>query len=297
MHPAWRLLLVLALIALSFYLLEKARNSAPMVSEEPQSVERHRMPPHATIGKKPTHRAYSAAVMPLVPHKPLLQKRAGGGTIAIIVDDMGSNTQEARTLLAIDAPITFSIIPGLAKDRGVAEAAHAGGHEVIVHMPMEPDGYPGRKLEKNGLLLSQSDAEIEKRLMGYFQSVPYAVGANNHMGSRFTEDGPKMRTVLGVLKERGLFFLDSRTSPRSVGYKLAREMGMRAGVRNVFLDNKQDEAYIRGQLNELAATAAKRGSAVGICHPHKTTLKVLASEIPAMKAAGVRFVYISKLIN
>ena len=128
------------------------------------------------------------------------------GTVAIIVDDMGSSIQEAQALLAIGVPVTFSIIPGLSKGREVAEAAHRKGGEVMLHIPMEPRGYKEKPFEKNGLLLSQSDDEIGKRMQGYLHAVPFVVGANNHMGSRFTEDRPKMaNSAQGAERERLVF--------------------------------------------------------------------------------------------
>ncbi len=241
---------------------------------------------------------YSSAVLPqkepAARKKPLKTRL---GTIAIIVDDMGNSTHEADSLLAMDVPITFSLIPGFAKVRQVADAAHRKGEEVMVHMPMEPKGYQEKPFEKNGLLLAMSDEEIERRVKGYLNAVPYAVGANNHMGSRFTEDRPKMQTVLGVLKGKGLFFIDSKTSPASVGDKLAREMGIPAASRNVFLDNVQDVGAIGVQIEKLADMAKRNGSAIGICHPHKTTLQALAATLPRLKAEGITFVHVSKLVR
>ena len=181
--------------------------------------------------------------------------------------------------------------------KDVAEAAHAKGFQVMVHMPMEPQGYPRQRMEQNGLLLSQSDAEIEKRLRGYLQAVPHATGANNHMGSRFTEDRAKMATVLGVLKGKGMFFIDSMTSPHSVGYTLAREMGLEAGSRNVFLDNVQDVDAIREQLEELVGLARKKGVAIGICHPRKTTILALTAAMPLLHKEGINFVHVSELVK
>lgn len=297
-RPLALLLVIGIVIALAFFLLEWVRKSSPtQVPERPAQEERQKMPSRVT---EPTAvlEDYSAAVTPSPEVKPSRKKRATEpGTVAIIVDDMGNSMQEANVLLAIDVPITISIIPGLAKGEEVAALAHQQGREVMLHIPMEPKGYQNKPFEKNGLLLAMSDGEIEKRLGGYLQAVPFATGANNHMGSRFTEDRPKMRTVLNVLKGRGLFFVDSKTSPASVGDKLAREMGIETATRNVFLDNVQDVAAINAQLEQLAAVARKRGSAIGICHPHKATLQALAVTLPALKRDGINFVYASQLVH
>lgn len=221
----------------------------------------------------------------------------GEGKLAIIIDDMGTSVAEYRRLSSMKTPITFAVIPGLPQDTQVAEAAHAEGHEVIIHMPMEPQGYPQRRLEKNGLLVSYSDLEIESRVAEYLRAVPHADGANNHMGSRFTEVREKMLPALRVLNGGGLFFVDSRTSPKSVGCSAARELGMRTAGRNVFLDNVQDVAAIRKQLNEAATLAKKKGRAIAIGHPHAATMQALALAIPGLKADGITFVYARDLVN
>jgi uncharacterized protein len=219
------------------------------------------------------------------------------GTIAIIIDDMGSSMREAETLLAMNTPLTISIIPGLAKAKAVAEEVHRKGGEVMIHIPMEPKDYQQKPFEKSGLLLSMSDKEIQERMEGYLEGVPNAVGANNHMGSRFTEDRSRMAVVLAVLKRKGFFFVDSKTSPQSLGDSLAREMGIPAAARSVFLDNVQEVGAIKGQVDKLAGIARKNGSAIGICHPHKTTLIVLSTTLPELKNKGIRFVKVSELVR
>jgi uncharacterized protein len=281
-----------------FYFLERFTGPPPQkTAEKPVAAAKQKLPPRPTE-RSVVQEDYSSAVLPhpeaVPPKKPLKIRH---GTVAVIVDDMGNSMHEADALLAIDVPITFSIIPGFVKGKEVAEAAHRKGGEVMLHIPMEPKEYQQKPFEKNGLLLALSNEEIEKRLAGYLAAVPYVVGANNHMGSRFTEDRPKMLIVLSVLKGKGLFFIDSKTTPASVGDKLAREIGVPTASRNVFLDNDQDVAAIQAQLEKLAAMARKTGSAVGICHPHKTTLQALAATLPVLKAEGINFVYASSLVR
>jgi polysaccharide deacetylase 2 family uncharacterized protein YibQ len=295
-RPLVALLVVVLLIALAFLVLEKLERGKPVkTAEKPVAVEHYKMPERKedrTVEQQP----YTSAVV-TIPPKKLRKPIAGPGTVAIIVDDMGSSVQEVNSLMTIKLPLTFSIIPGLARSREVAEAAHAKGFQVMLHMPMEPQGYPRQRMEQNGLLLSLSDAEIQTRLNSFLQGVPYVVGANNHMGSRFTEDRAKMGTVLGFLKGKGLFFIDSRTSPNSVGYSLAREMGLETAARNVFLDNVQDIDAIRRQLDELAGLARKKGVAIGICHPHKPTILALIATMPELRRKGINFVYVSDLVK
>jgi uncharacterized protein len=219
------------------------------------------------------------------------------GTVAIIVDDMGSSLKEADELLSIGIPITFSIIPGLQKVKGVAEAAKASGRDVMIHIPMEPQGYPKQRLEANGLLVAYSADELVSRSEKLLEAVPDAVGANNHMGSRFTESEEKMSPVLGVLKKHGLFFIDSRTTPHSKGFELSRKLGLKSAARNVFLDNEQDVAAIKKQLNAAAGMARKKGGVIAICHPHPSTIAALKEAVPELKKTGIRFVPAGELVR
>lgn len=308
-RPLVSLLIIVALIVLVFYLLEKMKKPAPEKPVVKPPPVAQKKPPVKAPKPPAVHKRYTSAAKVVPPAKPPVisppvtpppskpTAPIGRGTVAIIIDDMGSSLHEVEALTAINVPLTFSIIPGLAKSREVAEVAHDKDHEVMIHMPMEPKDYPKRRLEKNGLLLAESDEEIENQVKEYLKTIPYAVGANNHMGSRFTEDEGKMRDVLQVLKGKGLFFIDSMTTPRSVGRKLAGEMGIRTAARNVFLDNDQDVAAIRKQIEQLARLAAKRGSAIGICHPHGATIQALAAELPVLEKEGITFVYASKLVR
>jgi len=292
--------IVIAVLALcgALFLLEQTVSPPPKkTAQKPVAAVKQKMPQRPP--EQPVvHEDYSTAVLPH--HEGVFPKKtpmAHRGTVAIIVDDMGNSMHEADALLAIDVPLTFSIIPGFVKGKEVAEAAHRKGREVMLHIPMEPKGYQQKPFEKNGLLVALSDEEIDKRMEGYLGTVPHVIGANNHMGSRFTEDRRKMTAVLTVLKGKGLFFIDSKTTPASVGDKVARELGVPTASRNVFLDNEQDVAAITAQIERLAAMARKTGSAIGICHPHKTTLQALAATLPVLKAEGITFVYASALVR
>lgn len=296
-RPLLGFLVVLGLVALVLYGLETLKkHEISRQPEEGSSVVRHPMP-QRPLHQEPLLPDYTTAVSAVRPPKHARPSAAAGGAVAVLIDDMGTTVQEAKQLMSIGVPLTISIIPDRPQAKSVAETFYGGGHEVMIHMPMEPADYPKRRLESNGLLVAQSDAEITKRLKSYLQQVPNAVGANNHMGSRFTENDGKMRVVLGFLKSWDLFFVDSVTSSRSVGAALSREIGLKTASRNVFLDNVQDVGAIKEQLRQLARTASRNGSAIGICHPHKATLQALAEELPQLKRQGVKFVYISQLVK
>lgn len=241
---------------------------------------------------------YSGDIHPTqLPPQTLKRQNTGKAELAIVVDDMGSSLQEARSLANIGVAINFAIIPGLRHDHEVALFAAGKGIDVLLHMPMQPKEYPQRRLESNGLLLEHSDEELRNRMRGYLEVLPQAVGANNHMGSGFTENAEKMRVVLNLLKENGLFFIDSITTPKTTGLKVAAEIKLASARRDVFLDNEQDEEYIKGQLGQAVTRAIKNGHAIAICHPHPATIATLTKALPELQSRGVTLVKVTKLIN
>ena len=299
-------LVAVILLAVGAYLLIRPTGKVP--SSLPPTVQQP--PPSQPKPRPPAAQNYSASnkVQPplrqypepaLLPEEtPSGPEPAGrSGRLAIIIDDMGSSLQEARSLAGIGVPLTFSIIPGLHSYREVAAFAAANGIETMIHIPMQPKGWPGQRLEANGLLVSMDDAAVSERLEGFMRTLPKAVGANNHMGSEFTEHEDRMRVVLNTLKGKGLFFVDSVTSPRSVGMRLARELDMKTGRRGVFLDNEQDGAYIRGQLDQALRLAKKTGGVIAICHPHPATIRTLEAALPGLAKQGITLVPASELVR
>lgn len=299
MRPVLVLVAVAALVVLTILLIDGFLKIKPVgvAPVQPKATELHKLPHrHHEVRGTVVHDDYTATVVPSPVERHDRSRPTGPGKLAIVIDDMGKGMQEARSLGDIGVPVTFAIIPGLPRVRQVAQEAQRRGIETIIHLPMEPKGYPERRLEENGLLLSQANDEIAVRMNGYFREIPQAVGANNHMGSAFTESREKMAVVLGALKERGMFFLDSKTSAISVGEALARELGVRTASRAVFLDNIQNVGYITKQIRQAAAMARKRGSAIAIGHPHPATIQALAAELPKLRDEGITFVYASSLV-
>ncbi len=221
----------------------------------------------------------------------------GSARLAIIIDDMGSSISEARALAAIKVPLTFSIIPGLRVADEVASFAADKNIETMIHVPMQPKGWPAQRMEGNGLQVEMDDGRIQERVAAFIQQFSGAVGANNHMGSEFTEHEDKMGAALQPLKEHDLFFIDSMTSSGSVGSKVAQRLGIRSARRNVFLDNEQNRSYITGQLNQAVRLAKKSGSAIAICHPHTVTIATLAAVLPGLADQGISLVPASRLVK
>lgn len=218
------------------------------------------------------------------------------GTIALILDDVGYDAAAPRRAASLGVPLSFAVIPGTPHGVESADFLASRGFEVLCHLPMEPEGFPGVSPGDRAILTSMSDAEIRAQTVEMLRSIPHAVGVNNHMGSLATTDRRVMANVLAALRDEGVFFVDSRTTARSVGVPLARELGIRHGERSVFLDDDRSEAAIRRQLALLAKTADET-TAIGIGHLYPSTLRVLAEELPALRRRGYRFVAVSAVVR
>jgi hypothetical protein len=162
---------------------------------------------------------------------------------------------------------------------------------------MEPQGFPVVDPGEDALLVGQPDAQLREQLLALLRRVPHAAGANNHMGSRFTEDARAMAVVMAVLQEHGLFFVDSLTTSRSMGADAAAAAGVSLARRDVFLDNVAEVGAIAKELRQLARKARRNGAAVGICHPYPETLQALRQELPRLAAEGIEFVPVSALVK
>jgi polysaccharide deacetylase 2 family uncharacterized protein YibQ len=217
--------------------------------------------------------------------------------IAIVIDDLGGEDKISQELLRWDFPVTFSILPFTPFSKTLAEEAHRKGKEVILHLPMEPHGYPQTR-PGEGVLLEEMD---ERKLIGQLskdiEAVPHITGVSNHMGSRLMEDPEKMKIVFAELKRRGLFFLDSRTTPQTIGLEVAQSVGLKATERSIFIDHSSTEEDIKHQLEQLIQLSLSKGKAIGIGHPHPSTLKLIKEMIPKMKEKGIEVVPLSALME
>lgn len=217
--------------------------------------------------------------------------------VSIVIDDMGADIEKLRELMKMDSPITVAVMPHLKYSAKVATEAHARGWDVIMHLPMEPQDMGENDPGVGALLVVMTPEEVRTQMANDFKTVPYALGVNNHMGSKFTEDAELMTVVMQEVKRKNMFFLDSRTSPDSVVEKLARSMKVDSAERNVFLDNTREKGYIKGQIRELVAIAKKKGKAIGIGHPHPETIEALRETVDELAKEGVTVVRLSELID
>lgn len=220
---------------------------------------------------------------------------AEGGRVALVIDDLGRSVEDLDTLRDLDVPISYAVLPFEEQTPQVASELRRRGAEILLHLPMEPAGAkdPG----PGALRLGMTPEQLRQATLAALQEVPGAVGVNNHMGSGLSADERSMSTILGVIGARGLFFLDSRTSAQSVGYRVAARLGLPAAERQVFLDPDPSPDAIRHQFHRLLGLARTRGAAVAIGHPLPETLAVLAEEVPKAKALGYEFVPVSYLLN
>jgi polysaccharide deacetylase 2 family uncharacterized protein YibQ len=225
-------------------------------------------------------------------------RKAPRGQVALIMDDMGQSLETLDELIALGRPITVSVLPYSAYAAETARIAHDKGLEVLLHLPLESINNHEAMANTEGMILTMmTGPAIVASFEASFDRVPFAAGTNNHMGSRFTADRVLMRTILGPVKERGLFFVDSRTTAQTVALEEARRMGIRAAQRDVFLDADEDRGRIKGRLIELLQKARKKGRAVGICHPFPETLAVLKSSLFLIDSYNLEAVPVSKLVR
>jgi uncharacterized protein len=217
--------------------------------------------------------------------------------IAIVIDDLGGENKISQELLRWDLPVTFSILPFTPYSKTLAGEAHRKGKDVILHLPMEPHGYPQTRPGEGVLLEEMDEASFLRELSKDIEAVPYIKGVSNHMGSRLMEDPEKMKIVFLELKKRGLFFLDSRTTPQTIGLQVAQSVGLKAMERSIFIDNSSTEEDIKQQLERLIQLSLSKGKAIGIGHPHPSTIKSLKEMIPKMKEKGIELVPLSAVME
>ncbi|HEY3169929.1 MAG TPA: divergent polysaccharide deacetylase family protein [Thermoanaerobaculia bacterium] len=282
--PATAFFALLALaLAIALYL--KTRPVEPTKPSAPRPAPRHaeRRPPRA-LPPAPTH----APEPPPVPAE---------GRIAIVIDDLGNDREALERIAKWPFAVAGAVLPELPGSAEAARRLVESGKEVLLHLPMEPDGYPQVRPGPGVVLRSDSDEKIAQTVVEDLATVPGAVGVNNHMGSAATADPRVMRVVVRVLADRGLFLLDSRTTESTVARRIADEAALPAVSRRVFLDAVSTESAIGRAFRELLNNAKKDGAALAIGHPHSATLAVLERELPLLRQRGVELVRVSDLAS
>ena len=313
--PARRAVLLLAAIATMLFAImitlprggtEHAgrRPSAgrqPAPTAEPDAVVTEPRSPREPWESAPQAAPRPAPSAPLSPAPevqpfPLaLPQAAAAATLYVVIDDAGYSLRELEPFLAFPEPITISVLPHLRRSADAAERSRAAGKDVMLHLPMEASN--GADPGPGAITVDLDDSAIRERVVAAFESVPTAVGVNNHMGSRATADRRVMDVVASVLRQNGGWILDSRTTAQTVARAAAESAGIPFVERHVFLDNQRTHDYIRAALLDGVQLANQRGYAVMIGHVMVPELaEVLMEMYPAILASGFTFGYLSDLM-
>lgn len=231
-------------------------------------------------------------IMP-VPKPEAASTPAARARLAIVVDDLGYDRTQADSLFRIAYPLTISVLPHEASSAEIAEEAHRRGYQVMLHLPMASNA--GDREEAVELRPGMAPTAVQDTFVAMLETVPYAVGVNNHEGSLSTADQKLMDELMPLLHQRNLFFIDSRTTAATVAESAARTAGVATTRRNVFLDDQQSVPAIRKQFELAIRDAREKGSALAIGHPHPETLDVLNEMMPEAQRQGVALVYASDL--
>ena len=215
--------------------------------------------------------------------------------IALIIDDMGYRYQSGKRAINLPANITYSFLPYSPHARKLANLANSKHKEIMLHIPMEANN--GKALGPGGLTMEMPKAVFDLELMHSLSAIPYIKGVNNHMGSLLTQQNEQMTWLMEKLAEREIYFVDSRTSVKSLALKAARQYGIRSETRDIFVDHDLTEKAMQQQLDQVISVARRNGSAVVIAHPFPETMKILEKWLPTAKAQGFEFVYMSDLLT
>ena len=269
---------------------EPTREEAPAPSPPKKTEHREKPVHHRTAPSDHVEPAATTVTVPAPPAGPVQ-----GVRVALVIDDLGTSVDELHPLEGLGVPVTYSVLPYGDQTPEVVSELRQRRAEILLHLPMEPRN--GEDPGPGALLQGMSDEELKEKTLAALRAVPGAVGVNNHMGSKLSEEEGPMTAVLRILAARGLFFLDSRTSAQTVGYKVARELGVPAAERQVFLDGDPTPQAIEAQFQRLLALARTHGSAIAIGHPHPETLAALEREVPKARAEGYEFVPVSYLLT
>jgi polysaccharide deacetylase 2 family uncharacterized protein YibQ len=279
--PRTRFVAILALITVAAFVAflvacPPARESGRVPAPPPENLPAASRP---VVGALPPER----------PHPEEL------GMLALIVDDAGYSLEELQVFLDLTLPLTVAVLPNLPHSTEAARRVLAAGKDLILHCPMEPGG--GENPGPGAILTGQSPSEIRHLLDMDFSSVPGARGMNNHMGSRATADEAVMSVVLGYLKEKGLLFVDSRTTADTAGPRVAESLGLPILQRDVFLDDDTRESEIARWLGKAVADARNLGSAVVIGHvQNRAVADILRSAELTLAAQGVRMARLTEVV-
>ena len=217
--------------------------------------------------------------------------------IAIIIDDLGYQLVAGRRAIELPGPLSYAVLPATPRGRLLAEAANRNGREVLLHLPLEAVAHDGPP-EPGGITLDMTRDQFRSAFAAALESVPFAIGVSSHRGSLLTRHPGHMDWLMQEIRSRnGLFFIDSYTHHKSVALKIAREAGVVAVKRDVFLDSDRSAAALAREFARLKMLARENGVAVGIGHPYPETLEFLERELRAMDGEEFELIPISEALG
>ncbi|WP_426359530.1 divergent polysaccharide deacetylase family protein [Pseudocolwellia sp. HL-MZ19] len=214
--------------------------------------------------------------------------------ISIIIDDIGYRKTDCD-VLKLPTNITLSVLPHTPYGKSLALQGFEKHHEIMLHIPMEAEN--GKFLGPGGLTSNMDEISIREKLNDAFTEVPFAIGINNHMGSLLTTRPQSMLWVMQFLKEKDVVFVDSITSSKSQASAIAKQLGIPALERDIFLDNKLEHKYIAKQFALLIERAKEHKMAIAIAHPHPETIHALLKLLPLLDQQSVELVPVSQLFE
>jgi polysaccharide deacetylase 2 family uncharacterized protein YibQ len=284
--PFLAVIIAAALIAAVVLFLER-------VERRPDDSAARRGPGRETPGKTATGKTPGPGLEPVPP-----ETAYPGRPVAVIIDDIGFDLKIVEELAGIPAPIAFAVLPRTPHAVEAARLLHAAGKEILLHLPMEPRSYPGESPGAGALMAGMDEGEIRRRIREDLAAVPFVSGVNNHMGSRFMEDGVLLAIVMEELQKRDLFFVDSRTSADSRGRESARRAGVRFAARDIFIDHAPGYAAALKNLTGSSRQGRNNGAPVlMIGHPHAQTVRAIRDVLPVWRKEGVRVIPVSACLG
>ena len=274
---------------------------APRVKEPAVPVAKAKPSPAARSRTEPAKPVYEVFPPKKIARRtpkpaPLPRPIKGLPRVAIIIDDIGYDRQLLRQFLDLDIPLTFSVLPQSPFIQSAVREIRTRNHEIMLHQPMEPVEYPQVNPGPGALLATMSPDELIAQLNRNLDALPGVKGINNHMGSRLTAESTRMYQVFSVLKERQLYFVDSRSTVATVCRPSARMFQVPFAERDIFLDHFQEAGFVRKQFKELLREADRHGQAVAIGHPYPVTIEIFREVLPTLKKR-VRLVPASVLVR
>jgi len=288
LSPRWlqaTLLLIAALLLLAVWLLTQPEQEKPRAGSHSLGVSSP-----APVFEDFTYVPPAPVVKEIVKPAPVVPV-AGANGLALVMDDVGYDMAALRRVLALPFPVAISVLPDAPSALPSARLAHEHGSVVMLHLPMEPANPHYRaKMDDTFLREGMDEPTIRRKFEAALQHVPFVQGMNNHMGSFLTAQPQTMRWIMEICREKGLFFVDSKTSGKSVAADIAAEYGLTWGERRIFLDNTTDIEDMRRAWQSGMRCAAEKRGCIMIAHPHAETLDFLEQQVPASDDARMQVV-------